>query len=1043
MEPIRIALARSAAAVSAVTLVASCAFALNPSLEITQYAHTTWSLDKGFLRGAVHSIAQTPDGFLWLGTEFGLVRFDGVKFVEWPIDQFLPATQIRSLLAGHDGTLWMGTARGLASMKEGKGTPDIRRYPEFDGQAIFGLVGDRAGNVWAGGWSPTRTTLCVIGKGCAPFDGRNADFGSMIGTAYRDRMENIWVGTPAGVWRWSPGPPKFYSLPGASGFDALAEDDDGTLLVARRGAIQRLANGHLELLARLPTSTREFHVMRMLRDRDGGLWIGTTGRGLVHIHQGRTEIFTRAEGLSGEDITSIFEDRDGNIWVGSFNGLDCFRDTPVQTYTERDGLWSARVVSVLAARDGSIWMRTLDGLSRLKDRAVTVYLEHNGSLAPGTPGGTASASPANGFRPQGSGSLYEDAKGRIWVSTLNAISYLENDHFVPVGSIPGGRVHAIVSDRAGNMWFAHQNLGLVRWQEDGTVQQTSWSQLGQSGFADALAVDPVEGGLWVGFFGGGLLYFKDGRVVKSYSATDGLGVGRVNDLRIESDGTLWITTEGGLSRLKNSRLVTLTRKNGLPCDRTHSSIEDDFHSVWVYSACGLLRISRGELDASAAAIERDKGTSAQIHPAVFDTSDGLRVRANAGGFSPHVTKSPDGRLWFFPLDGLSSIDPARLASDSSPPPVHFEQLRADRQIHSFRSDPSHRSDPNDRLILPPLVRDLEIEYTALSIAAPEKLRFRYLLEGHDRDWIDAGMRRQAFYNDLAPRNYRFRVMASNNGGVWNDTGASFDFSIAPAYYQTTWFVSLIVAAVLAVLAALYQARLRYLKHQFDIRLEARVGERTRIARDFHDTLLQSFQGVLLKFSAVKYVMRSRPDEAEKMLERLLDQARAAITEGREAVQGLRSSTLVANDLTLAITSFAEGLAADRAGPDCPEFRVYVEGKSRDLPPLVRDEVYKTACECLRNAFRHAQAQLIEVQICYDPRHFRLHLVDNGKGIDPSVLRAGGRAGHHGLPGIYERADLAGGKLSVRSQLGSGTEIELTIPAAIAYTKPPARRTTSA
>jgi signal transduction histidine kinase len=246
--------------------------------------------------------------------------------------------------------------------------------------------------------------------------------------------------------------------------------------------------------------------------------------------------------------------------------------------------------------------------------------------------------------------------------------------------------------------------------------------------------------------------------------------------------------------------------------------------------------------------------------------------------------------------------------------------------------------------------------------------------------------------------------------------------------------ALVLAAFLALLAGLYRLRLLYLTKRFNARLEGRVSERTRVARDLHDTLLQSFQGVLLKFSALQYVIRDRPTDAEETLKRLVDEAREAITEGRDAVQGLRSSTIVANDLARAITTFAQGLAADQAGQDCPEFRLYVEGKSKELPPLVRDEVYKIACEALRNAFRHAQAKRIEVQIRYDPRRFRLQLVDNGKGIDPAVLNAGGRAGHHGLPGLHERAQVAGGKLSVWSQVASGTEIDLTIPAAIAYTR---------
>jgi len=1027
MEPSRTHVGRGVRAVLAAALVASCAFALNPSLDISQYAHISWRLDEGFFNGAVHSIAQTPDGFLWLGTEFGLVRFDGEKAVEWPIGQLLPATQIRSLLAGRDGTLWLGTARGLASMKAARGTPDVRRYREFNGETIFGLVEDGAGNVWAGGASATKATLCAIGKGCVPFDERYADFGSMVGNAYRDRKENIWVGTTAGVWRWSPGPPKFYSLPGESGFDALTEDDDGALLIAKGGAVGRLVNGHVEVVSRLPAATREFHIRRMLRDRDGGLWVGTTGRGLVHIHQGRTEIFARSEGLSGEDITAIFEDRDGNIWVGGFNGLDRFSETPVQTYTERDGLWSARVVSVLAARDGSIWMRTLDGLSRLKNRVVTVYREHGNSLAPVSPGGAASTSAVNGFRQQGPGSLYEDVKGRIWVSTLSAVHYFENGRFVPVRGIPGGRVHSIVSDRAGRVWFAHQDLGLFRWQEDGTVQQTPWSQLGERGFADALAADPVKGGMWVGFFGGGLLYLQDGRVVRSYTSADGLAEARINDFRIESDGTLWVTTEGGLGRLKNGRLVMFTTKQGLPCDRIHWTIEDDFQSVWIYTACGLVRISRSELDSSAAAIERDKNAPVRMHPMVFDTSDGLRARANAGGFSPHVTKSSDGKLWFFPLEGLSSIDPARLPLDASPPPVYIEQLRADGLIHSFTSD------PKDRLMLPPLVRDLEVEFTALNIAAPQKLRFRYMLEGRDHAWTDAGTRRQAFYNDLQPGNYRFLVSASRNSGVWNQAGASLDFRVAAAYYQTRWFQATCLLAFVITLAMLYQFRLRQLAHHFRLRTEERVSERTRIARDLHDTLLQSLQSLLLNFHSVTYLLPNRPVEAREALETAIEHARQAITEGRNAVEGLRSSRYEGGELERSIGKLGRELATHYNEPASPDFHVNVEGATRSLAPIVGSEIGRVAIEAVRNAFVHARAQRIEVEISYNPRELRLRVRDNGKGIDPKIFQDG-RDGHYGINGMHERAKLVGGKLVFWSELGSGTEVELTVRASIAYAK---------
>jgi signal transduction histidine kinase len=534
--------------------------------------------------------------------------------------------------------------------------------------------------------------------------------------------------------------------------------------------------------------------------------------------------------------------------------------------------------------------------------------------------------------------------------------------------------------------------------------------------------------LWIGFFLGGIAYFSHGEVRASYTAANGLGAGRISDFRFDDDGTLWISTEGGLSRLRNNRVATLTSKNGLPCDTVHWAMEDDDRSFWLYTACGLVRIARSELDAWAADAETKQSAVRPIRVTVFDSSNGVRSLADAGHYHPLLAKTPDGKLWFLLWDGVSVIDPHHIPLNKLPPPVHIEQIAANHKSYLVTSD------ANGNVRLPPLIRDLQIDYTALSFVAPEKVQFRYKLEGWDRDWQDVGNRRQAFYSNLPPRNYRFRVMACNNSGVWNEAGTFLDFSIAPAYYQTWWFCSLCVATFLGLLAAAYQLRLRQVAQQFNMRLEGRVAERTRIARDLHDTLLQSFQGVLLKFHAVSYMMRDRPDEAEKTLEAVINQARQAITEGRDAVQGLRSSALAGNELARAISMFGDELTAHQGDNHCPEFLVHVEGTPRDLAPILRDDVYRIAGEAVRNAFRHAHAARIEVEIRYDPRQLRLRVRDNGKGIDPKVLEAGARAGHYGLPGMYERAKLVGGKLAVWSELDSGTETELTIPAAIAYAK---------
>jgi signal transduction histidine kinase/ligand-binding sensor domain-containing protein len=995
-----------------------CAWALNPALDLSQYAHTAWKIRDGFPPGTIETVAQTPDGYLWLGTEFGLFRFDGIRNVRWqpPRDQHLPSDYITKLLAARDGALWIGTTKGLASWKNGS----LTHYTELAGSGILSLIEDHEGSIWAGSVGFPRGDLCRIQKGSVRCYGDEVRFGVAITGLAEDARGNLWAGVRTGIWRWKPDPPKFIPLPGAAGQTSLGVGEDGGVLFGRFEGIRRLVEGKTAPY-RLPGTSGEVDARGFLRDRDGGLWIAILGRGVVHVHQGRTDTFAQTDGLSGDSVLALFEDHEGNIWVSTSDGLDRFRDFAVTTFSANQGLRNVRSGGVLAAKDGSIWLGTANGLSKWNHGSVTIYGSRS-DRSERTAQQLAVREIAGGFLNEPLGGLFQDGRGRIWVSTRAGVGYLERDRFITIGSVPDGFVTSMAMDLAENLWIANQDRGLLRLSPDHEVQRIPWATFGSKGHGMALAADPVQGGLWLGFYQGGVVYFRDGQLRSSYSRADGLAEGRVNDLRFDREGALWVATDGGLSRLTKGRIATLSSKNGLPCDAVQWTMEDDAESFWLKMPCGLVRVARSGLDAWAAAADKAGRT---IPTRVFDSSDGVRSLADLGTYTPHAAKSPDGRLWFTTPDGLSVIDPRHIPFNKVPPTVHVEQVIADRK--TYAADVQRR--------LPPLTRDLEIEYTALSLMAPEKMRFRYKLEGYDRDWQEAGTRRQAFYNELPPRNYRFRVMASNNNGVWNEAGASFDFSIEPAYYQTTWFRSVFVAVLLALLAALYRLRLLYLNRQFAIRLDARVQERMRIARDLHDTLLQSFQGVVLKFHAVTYRLPDRP-EAKKELEAAIEQARQALAEGRDAVQGLRSSVVVTNDLARAITTFGEGLACDQDGRHAPEFHVVVEGTSRDLAPLVRDEVYRIAGEALRNAFRHAEARRIEVEIHYDTRRLRMRVRDDGKGIDQRLMDQGGRAGHHGLPGMHERARLVGGKLAIWSELHSGTEIELSIPAAVAYGETP-------
>lgn len=973
------------------------AYALNPTLNVNQYAHTSWKIRDGFPKGATSSIVQTPDGYLWLGTEFGLFRFDGLRSNAWqPPSQPLPSNMILSLLAARDGSLWIGTAKGLAKWKDGT----LTQYPELAGKYIFKIVEDHEGTVWASGIAVTTGRLCAIKTNSVHCEGDDGSLARGAFTLFVDSKGNLWAGVKDGLWRFRPGPPAFYPLPGEpDGIQGIGEDVDGTLLIGWKGGVHKFVDGKTEPYP-LSGIDGNFGARRILRDRDGGLWIGTGDRGLVHVHHGKADVFGPSDGLTGQNIYSLFEDREGNIWVSTANGLDHFRDFAVVTVSSKQGLPKGFVGSVLAARDGSIWLSTQGGLSRWNNGQITI-VGRDGMI--------------DGLFPH---TLFQDNTGRIWASTQAGFGYLQNDRFRKVSTVPGA-INVIVQDTAGDLWFANEHAALFQVRGDSIVQQTPWANLGRNDPGSALVVDPLRGGLWIGFTQGGIARFADNKIAESYAAEQGIAEGRVNGLRFDRNGALWATTDAGLSRLKDGRITTLTSRNGLPCDITHWIVEDTAGSYWLDTACGLLRIAPQELDNWISAVDQDKTARPSIQFLVLDSSDGVRSVSSGTHFSPQVTQAADGKLWFYSGDGVSVVDPLNLSFNKLPPPVHVERFIADRKTYDATA-----SGP---LRLPPLIRDLQIDYTALSLVTPERIRFRYKLESRDRDWSEVTDRRQVFYNDLPPGNYRFRVMASNNSGIWNESGTYFDFTIAPAYYQTMWFRVAVLAAVLIALGALYQLRLRQVARQVRGRMEERLEERERIARDLHDTLLQGVQGLILKFHAIsKQIPKDSP--AYNALEKTLDHADEVLAEGRDRIRNLRVDSASLSDLPAAFRTVAEETSLGRDAV----FKTVVEGHVRELHPLVLEECYCIGREAIINALSHSQGQNVEAEIAYDSRQFRLRVRDDGRGIDPKVLEAGGRSGHWGLQGMRERSQKIGGQLKFWSRPEIGTEVELTVPGATAY-----------
>jgi signal transduction histidine kinase len=441
--------------------------------------------------------------------------------------------------------------------------------------------------------------------------------------------------------------------------------------------------------------------------------------------------------------------------------------------------------------------------------------------------------------------------------------------------------------------------------------------------------------------------------------------------------------------------------------------EDKNGRFWIATSGHVLRVPRDKLLSGVV-------KAVDVHE--YGQADGL-VSTKGVKRSRSVVSDSPGRIWFSLSRGLSVVDPSQLNDNSVSALPHIEAITADD--NTLNLAPSVR--------IPPSPRRITFEYTGLSLAAPERIRFRYFLENFDNSWSQPVAAREAVYTNLGPGSYRFRLVASNSEGLWNGPETAIALKVAPAYYQTNWFHALCVLAVLALLWISYQLRLRQLRHQFNIGLEARVNERTRIARELHDTLLQSFNALLLRLQTVSNVLPAS-SEAKRRIDGAIEQASQAIAEGRDAVRELRSNALTTIDLELAVSNFARELLSASALESAPEAQVHVEGTPKPLDPIVRDEVYRIVTEAIRNAIRHANAGRIEVEIRYDEDHLRLRIRDNGKGIDPAINDGDHKSGRWGLRGMRERAKLIGGNLDVWSQIDSGTEIELKIPAATAYAK---------
>ncbi len=986
----------------AILLVCGSASALNPQRGISQYAHTSWRIQQGIFRGYPTSVTQTSDGYVWVGTMSGLLRFDGVRFVPWnPTDgSQLPSGEIRALLGARDGGLWIGTRRGLVEWKNNH----LIRFPAVPG-LVVDLLEDREGTVWATrvGLTDRIGPLCRIAAGRAqcfyvaqgiPLDACCAESLAI------DAQDTVWFGTPRLLIRWQSGSPTTYSPAAlrsnnAEGVSALAGAADGSLWVGMsvpgRGlGLQHLVGGVLQPAIAPGLDSSKLEVTDLLTDREGALWVGTSDQGILRIDHGSVKRYRSADGLTSDFVDRLYQDREGDLWVVTPRGIDIFRDLRVATWSAREGLTTDNAVSVAAARDGTVWVGNAGGLDAIRDGNVSSI-----RTGKGLPGNQVT-------------SLFEDHASRLWVGIDNGLFVEQDGRFQPIRRKNGsstGFIVGITEDRDHDIWAETSNPGKLLHIRDLRVLQEFPAP--ETPSARPLAAD-AAGDVWLGLRSGDLARFHDGQmqVIPFPHEADSM----VRQVVVSPDGTVMAaTTRAGMIAWRRGRTQTLTKRNGLPCNEINGFLWDTRQDLWLHTACGLIDIDHAE-------IERWwESSNTIVSFRSFDAIDGLQP---GNAFFDPAARSPDGRLWFATGSVIQMVDPAHFASNSLLPPVHVEDIVADHKQYL----------PEATINLPKLSRDIEIDYTALSFAAPEKVLFRYRLDGHDKDWQSAGTRRQAFYTDLRPGPYRFRVIACNNDGLWNQEGAAISFVIEPAFYQTAWFEIVCIAAAGSVLWLLYLAHLKRLTAQLQERLTTRLEERERIARELHDTLLQGFQGLMLRFQSVlKNIPKS--ESAHAMLESALDRADEVLVEGRQRVRDLREGAAV-GDLSQALAAWGNELAVDSG----TRFSAVVAGTPFALDPAVADDIRRIGLEALTNAFRHARAETIEVEITYEKTKLRLTVRDDGSGMDEDTLQRG-RSGHWGLICMRERAEQLGATLTIWSHPGAGTEISLTIPTRVACPRP--------
>jgi ligand-binding sensor domain-containing protein/signal transduction histidine kinase len=950
----------------------------------SQWGLRVWQVEDGLPQNQVRAICQTRDGYLWLATFDGLARFDGVRFVIFNRANTpeLHSNIFTSLYEDITGTLWIGSDGGLVRYRD-------QRFTTFT--TAQGLAADMVNHVTG-----------------AP-DGR-------LFVATRNQVQTLESDTVNRT--------PIFSVPANRSIRQLYVSRSGDLWIAsNEGAVQiRAGLAHRYGAAEGLSST---NLLTVLEDQSGSLWFGTVGQGVIRWQQGKVENFSLRHGQPDNIVYALTQDARGQIWAGTHGGLYQFKDGRFVRASRASALPSDFVIALCPDREGNLWVGTDGGgLACLHESGVQSLTTHNGlagnhiyaviedrqrkvwaaswlsdGLGVWENGRFRLVGQANPLLKGGVRTILEDRHGTLWLGvTANRLVNYRQGRFTDVTpkDVPLAPIFALAEDAQGTLWVGRQD-GLFRWQEGRLIEIANL--LKQPIPAVRIILTSRRGGLWIGT-DYGLLHYHDG-ALRSFTEREGLPYPFISGLYEDADGALWIGTRGGgLCRLKDGVLITITTKEGLPTDTIYQMLEDKQGNLWCGSSRGIFRVSRQELNQLA---ERK---ITRLHSVFYDHAEGMRSSVHFGTH-PSACQTSDGKLWFPTLSGILVIEPEKFRFNAVAPPVVIEQVIVDKQAFPLGAE----------IVAPPGRGELEVQYTGLSFVAPESVSFRYHLDGFKQDWVEAGTRRTAFYTNLPPGQYTFRVLARNNDGVWNETGATIRLRLQPHFYQTWWFYGCCALVVAGLAWLIHYRRVQ----QMQARHSLVMTERNRIARDIHDTLAQEVAGLLAQLQVIKMLLPVSPQKAGQHLERAVQLARTGLADARRLVLDLRHQALEHDDLATALEKFIAQVRTE----DAPPVVYQVKGTPRRLGEEQENNLLRIGQEAITNALRHARAKEIEVTLGFESKQVELRVQDNGCGFDVTTSTQG-FGGHYGLLGIRERAAQIGGELSLSSQPQAGTEVKIRV-----------------